>query len=298
MVDKADIVSSIPTSSTINLVADGEVVDASIENTNNEKLLSTSTLLYQFVRDDCPALGVANTFTAEQIFNILRASQIRPAITNGDLTLNPNGTGKVRYADGSGNTEVASKGYVNLAAGNIPPGGTSSTFLRGDGTWVAISSTRVFCISENGRFNFYDTGVLATEQLYAKPDFSLTATRASVADGGSLTDTSGTDYLINIVPVNSNLTKVIAQLQCDPTAYGDVVVSAEVVKMNASTTQISVIESFSIPDDGQWDSYEFTLTTPESFNAGDCVFLRFRRTSSTGRIQLAYRGASFYFEEI
>lgn len=135
MVDKADITGSIPTSSTINIVADGEIIDASIENTNNQQLLQISTLLYQFVRDDCPSLSVANTFTAEQIFNILKATQIQPAVTNGDITLNPNGTGKVRYADGSSNTEVASKGYVNLTTGNIPSGGTAGTWLEGDGSW-------------------------------------------------------------------------------------------------------------------------------------------------------------------
>ena len=135
MVDKADITGSIPTSSTINIVADGEIIDASIENTNNQQLLQISTLLYQFVRDDCPSLSVTNTFTAEQIFNILKATQIQPAVTNGDLTLNPNGTGKVRYADGSGNTEVASKGYVNLTTGNIPPGGVAKTWLEGNGGW-------------------------------------------------------------------------------------------------------------------------------------------------------------------
>ena len=135
MVDKADITGSIPTSSTINIVADGEIIDASIENTNNQQLLQISTLLYQFVRDDCPSLSVANTFTAEQIFNILKATQIQPAVTNGDITLNPNGTGKVRYADGSNNTEVASKGYVNLTTGNIPSGGTAGTWLEGDGSW-------------------------------------------------------------------------------------------------------------------------------------------------------------------
>lgn len=138
MVDKSEISTNIPTSASINTVADGQIIDAGIENENNESLLSLSTLLYQFVRDDCPSLGVTNTFTAEQIFDILKAQQIKPAITNGDLTLNPDGTGKVRYSDGSTDTEVASKGYVQgvaFTAGNVPAGGTAGNWLEGDGSW-------------------------------------------------------------------------------------------------------------------------------------------------------------------
>jgi len=139
MVDKNDIATTIPTSTSVTAVADGEIVSAATENENNQKLVQIATLLYQFVRDDCPSLSVTNTFTAEQIFNVLKAQQIRPAITNGDLTLNPNGTGKVRYSDGSTDTEVASKGYVASVAfanGNVPPGGTAGNWLEGDGTWT------------------------------------------------------------------------------------------------------------------------------------------------------------------
>lgn len=138
MVDKNDIVNTIPSSTSVTAVADGEVVSAATENQNNQQLIQIATLLYQFVRDDCPGLSVTNTFTAEQIFNILKAQQVQPAIPNGDLTLNPNGTGKVRYADGSSDTEVASKGYVGSVAfvsGNVPSGGTVGTWLEGDGTW-------------------------------------------------------------------------------------------------------------------------------------------------------------------
>lgn len=141
MVSKSDIVNNIPASGSINEVADGDVVSAAIENQNNQTLLNFVSLLYKFVRDDAAALGVTNTFTAAQVFDILQAAQIRPAILNGDLNLNPNGTGKFRYLDGSSNTEVASKGYVQgvaFTAGNVPAGGTSSTFLRGDGSWQSI----------------------------------------------------------------------------------------------------------------------------------------------------------------
>lgn len=141
MVTKADITNSIPASGSIVEVADGDIVSAAVENTNNQSLLNFVTLLYKFVRDDAAALSVTNTFTAAQVFDILQAAQIRPAILNGDLILNPNGSGKFRYSDGSTDTEIASKGYVagvSFAAGNVPSGGTSSTFLRGDGSWQAI----------------------------------------------------------------------------------------------------------------------------------------------------------------
>lgn len=139
MVSKSDIVNNIPASGSINEVADGDVVSAAIENQNNQTLLNFVSLLYKFVRDDAAALGVTNTFTAAQVFDILQAAQIRPAILNGDLNLNPNGTGKFRYLDGSSNTEVASKGYVQsvaFTAGNVPSGGTAATWLEGNGSWT------------------------------------------------------------------------------------------------------------------------------------------------------------------
>jgi len=141
MVSKSDIVNNIPASGSISEVADGDVVSAAIENFNNQALLNFVSLLYKFVRDDAAALSVTNTFTAAQIFDILQAAQIRPAVLNGDLILNPNGSGKFRYSDGSSDTEIASKGYVQgvaFTAGNVPAGGTASTYLRGDGSWQAI----------------------------------------------------------------------------------------------------------------------------------------------------------------
>ena len=154
MVTKADITNSIPASGSIVEVADGDIVSAAVENTNNQSLLNFVTLLYKFVRDDAAALSVTNTFTAAQIFDILQAAQIRPAILNGDLSLNPNGTGKVRYVDGSSDTEVASKGYVNsvaFTAGNVPSGGTALRWLEGNGTW---SDPRTFTPWETRTVNF------------------------------------------------------------------------------------------------------------------------------------------------
>ena len=157
MVTKADITNNIPASGSIIEVADGDIVSAAVENTNNQSLLNFVTLLYKFVRDDAAALSVTNTFTAAQIFDILQAAQIRPAILNGDLILNPNGSGKIRYADGSSNTEIASKGFVNgvaFTAGNVPSGGTALRWLEGNGTW---SDPRTFTPWETRTANFTAT---------------------------------------------------------------------------------------------------------------------------------------------
>jgi hypothetical protein len=154
MVSKSDIVNNIPASGSINEVADGDIVSAAVENFNNQALLNFVSLLYKFVRDDAAALSVSNTFTAAQVFDILQAAQIRPAILNGDLILNPNGSGKFRYADGSSDTEIASKGYVqgvSFAAGNVPGGGTASTWLEGNASW---SDPRTFTPWEIETVNF------------------------------------------------------------------------------------------------------------------------------------------------
>ena len=237
MVTKADITNSIPASGSIVEVADGDIVSAAVENANNQSLLNFITLLYKFVRDDAAALSVTNTFTAAQIFDILQAAQIRPAILNGDLSLNPNGTGKVRYADGSSDTEVASKGYVagvSFAAGNVPGGGTASTWLEGNGTWT---DPRTFTPWETRTVNFtavdkgqysINTGLnvqlpspTATITIVVKPaigqDFTVTPStlvRAGseqiAGDAASFTmdvnaeykiTSNGTDYDVSIAPI-------------------------------------------------------------------------------------------------
>lgn len=237
MVTKADITNSIPASGSIVEVADGDIVSAAIENTNNQTLLNAISSLYKFVRDDAAALSVTNNFIAAQIFDILQAVQIRPAITNGDLSLNPNGTGKVRYLDGSANTEVASKGYVGsvaFTAGYLPAGGTSSTYLRGDGTWQDPSTftawqtrTTNFTATDKAQYSI-NTGLnvqlpspTATINIRVKPaigqDFSVTPSTLVRAgsekianDAASFTmdvngvyeiTSNGTDWEISVSPI-------------------------------------------------------------------------------------------------
>jgi hypothetical protein len=237
MVSKSDIVNNIPASGSINEVADGDVVSAAVENFNNQALLNFVSLLYKFVRDDAAALSVTNTFTAAQIFDILQAAQIRPAILNGDLILNPNGSGKIRYSDGSSDTEIASKGYVQgvaFTAGNVPAGGTASTWLEGNASW---SDPRTYTPWTTRTINFtavdkaqysINTGLnvqlpppTATIAIVVKPaigqDFTVTPSTLVRAgsekianDAASYTmninaeykiTSNGTDYDVSVTPI-------------------------------------------------------------------------------------------------
>lgn len=140
MVSSSDLTASKPSSTSITQVANGETVTASVENNNNSSLLSAIQLVYDWARDNGIDKALSNVFTGSvnTFNNIIKVLTIQPSILNGDLNLDPNGTGKVRYLDGSSDTEVASKGYVQGVAftnGYLPIGGTASTFLRGDGTW-------------------------------------------------------------------------------------------------------------------------------------------------------------------
>jgi hypothetical protein len=141
MVSSGDLISNKPNSSQLVQVANGEVITTT-ENSNNDKLLTSLQLVYDWVRDNGLDRTLNNIFSgAINTFNTIKANLIQPAILNGDLSLDPNGSGKIRYLDGSSNTEIASKGFVNgiaFAAGNVPSGGTTGTYLRGDGSWQAI----------------------------------------------------------------------------------------------------------------------------------------------------------------
>jgi hypothetical protein len=141
MVSSLDLTAGKPSSTSITQVANGETVTASVENNNNNSLLSAIQLVYDWARDNGIDKALSNVFTGSinTFNNIIKVLTIQPSILNGDLSLDPNGTGKIRYLDGSSNTEIASKGYVAgvaFAAGNVPSGGTTLTWLEGDGTWT------------------------------------------------------------------------------------------------------------------------------------------------------------------
>jgi hypothetical protein len=237
MVSSGDLISNKPNSSQLVQVANGEVITTT-ENSNNDKLLTSLQLVYDWVRDNGLDRTLNNIFSgAINTFNTIKANLIQPAILNGDLSLDPNGTGKVRYLDGSSNTEIASKGFVNgvaFAAGNVPSGGTASTWLEGNGTW---SDPRTFTPWEIKTINFtavdkaqysINTGLnvqlpppTATITIVVKPaigqDFTVTPSTLVRAgsekianDAASYTmdinaeykiTSNGTDYDVSIAPI-------------------------------------------------------------------------------------------------
>ena len=154
MATKSDL--TTPSSSSLTQFTNGagNFIDAVDANANFAYLLGQLITLNNVIADQMPQLGVASVYTALQSFTTIAVNVINEATLNGDIVLDCNGSGKVRYADGSSDTEVASKGYVQgvaFVAGNVPTGGTSSTFLRGDGTW---QDPRTFTPWETRTVNF------------------------------------------------------------------------------------------------------------------------------------------------
>lgn len=138
MADKSNL--SIPSSSSLTTFSNGagNFIDATDANANYSYLLGQLITIVNVLTDQMPQLNVASVYSALQSFTTIKTNTINETTLNGDITLDCTGTGKVRYADGSSDTEVASKGYVGsvaFTAGYLPTGGTSSTYLRGDGTW-------------------------------------------------------------------------------------------------------------------------------------------------------------------
>lgn len=157
MATKSDL--TTPSSSSLTQFTNGagNFIDAVDANGNFAYLLGQLITLNNVIADQMPQLNVASVYTALQSFTTIAVNVINEATLNGDIVLDCNGSGKVRYADGSSDTEVASKGYVQGVAftnGYLPTGGTSSTYLRGDGTW---QDPRTFTPWETKTSNFTAT---------------------------------------------------------------------------------------------------------------------------------------------
>jgi len=215
----------------------GNFIDAVDANDNFAYLLGQLITLNNVIADQMPQLNVASVYTALQSFTTIAVNVINEATLNGDIVLDCNGTGKVRYADGSSDTEVASKGYVQgvaFTAGNVPAGGTASTFLRGDGTW---QDPRTFTPWETRTVNFtavdkaqysINTGLnvqlpppTATITIVVKPAIgqNFTATPSTLVRAGSekiandaasytmnvnaeyKITSNGTDYDVSVTPI-------------------------------------------------------------------------------------------------
>ena len=237
MATKNDL--TTPSSSSLTQFTNGagNFIDAVDANGNFAYLLGQLITLNNVIADQMPQLGVASVYTALQSFTTIAVNVINEATLNGDIVLDCNGSGKVRYADGSSNTEVASKGYVQGVAftnGYLPTGGTSSTYLRGDGTW---QDPRTFTPWETKTSNFtatdkaqysINTGLnvqlpppTATITIVVKPaigqDFTVTPSTLVRAgsekianDAASYTmnvnaeykiTSNGTDYDVSVTPI-------------------------------------------------------------------------------------------------
>lgn len=139
MATKSDLTTPSSSSLTTFTNGAGNFIDAVDANGNFAYLLGQLITLNNVIADQMPQLGVASVYTALQSFTTIAVNIINEATLNGDIVLDCNGSGKARYADGSSDTEIASKGYVagvSFAAGNVPSGGTASTWLEGNGTWT------------------------------------------------------------------------------------------------------------------------------------------------------------------
>ena len=237
MATKNDL--TTPSSSSLTQFTNGagNFIDAVDANDNFAYLLGQLITLNNVIADQMPQLNVASVYTALQSFTTIAVNVINEATLNGDIVLDCNGSGKVRYADGSSDTEVASKGYVQgvaFVAGNVPAGGTSSTYLRGDGTW---QDPRTFTPWETKTSNFtatdkaqysINTGLnvqlpspTATITIVVKPaigqDFTVTPSTLVRAgsekianDAASYTmnvnaeykiTSNGTDYDVSVTPI-------------------------------------------------------------------------------------------------
>lgn len=237
MATKSDL--TTPSSSSLTQFTNGagNFIDAVDANGNFAYLLGQLVTLNNVIADQMPQLNVASVYTVLQSFTTIAVNVINEATLNGDIVLDCNGTGKVRYADGSSNTEVASKGYVQGVAftnGYLPTGGTSSTYLRGDGTW---QDPRTFTPWETRTVNFtavdkaqysINTGLnvqlpppTATITIVVKPaigqDFTVTPSTLVRAgsekianDAASYTmnvnaeykiTSNGTDYDVSVTPI-------------------------------------------------------------------------------------------------
>ena len=199
MADKTDI--TVPSTSAVIPFANGEgnTVDADTVNANFNALLSEQITTANVIIDQMPQLGVASTYTANQDFQDgIKTDTIKESTTNSDITISTDGTGKVRYNDGnSADTEIATHSYVALTAGNIPSGGTSSTFLRGDAAWVEIRQDLTLASIQASNFSAIDGNRYPCDTTSGGITLTLPAS-PSAGDRIGILDISGTASANNI----------------------------------------------------------------------------------------------------
>jgi hypothetical protein len=162
---KTDIEDNIPTSSSIVGVANGETVTAEIENQNNESLLTSLILAYNWIIDQGVQLGDTNDFTGVNTFSGgIKVGTISPLFTNGDIILGL-GTGglyddsvtplnkylfksEIQTLINSSSGAVTMTGATSLLDGvggltPTPLAGEDDEVLKGDGTWGSILTANI-----------------------------------------------------------------------------------------------------------------------------------------------------------
>ncbi len=222
MVDKQDIIDSLPTTGDVLQVATGDTVSADVENVNNQALLNFITLLFQFVRDDAPSLSETNVWTGTNNFSTIKIDAIQTKTTGGDLTITTTSTGTVKVADA---TYVAGRVLTTTNVGVLAPSATTDMvgatgsvagvrglvpapaapdnlkFLRGDGTWAAGVADVVgpSSATDNAIARFdTTTGKLLQNSTSALDDSGYLTVNAYIAGTGFVNAQTGTTYTLAV----------------------------------------------------------------------------------------------------
>jgi len=227
MVDKADIVDNVPSTSDVIQVSTGERVTAEIENQNNLLSINAIILAYNWIIDSGVELTGENIFTAAQIFEEgLKVGQIDPLTVNGDIILNV-GSGGVYNSSVTANNkyltlaEVAAlittgSDIVDRDYGDITVSATGQTWTIDNNavtqskigyTFTTISSnttatnnTYYLCDTSAGAFTLtFPATASAGHKIYiADLKGTFNSNRLTVARNGLNIENQATDLVLDI----------------------------------------------------------------------------------------------------
>ena len=182
-----------------------------------------------------PASGVATNLTGTA-----------SGLTSGNVTTNANLTGDVTSV---GNATTIAVDAVDIAMLSATGTASSSTFLRGDNTWGAVSSTESMIISASDELTSLTVGTAKTtfRMPYA---FTLTAVKVSLTNtstSGNPTidiNESGTSILSSPVAITAGQKTATATVGDSSLAnLAEMTVDIDVAGTNASGLKIYLIGS-------------------------------------------------------